>query len=137
MNHDFTDDAQNLGDGQIEELLDDIEMRCKTDVALVREHATHHLHVRTTIRPGNASARRSWAVNGETTEIRSQGATCLTDAPVGVGDVFQVAFDRSAFDVEPLLAICDRCTMLGEDRFEARFRFAEALPNPAQNRDQA
>ena len=135
MTHELNEE-RILVDSQVEALLDDLEMRCRTDVASVRDQTAVHRRTATTIRPGNASQRRGMAVTGETTEWRRQGVTCHTDAPIAVGDVFQLVFDREAVDLDALLAVCDRCTMLGEDRFESRFHFASEIvvPQPLEDR---
>ena len=135
MSHQFRDPA--LAESQIDELLEDLELRCRTDVTAAREMNSLHCRVGVTIRPGNASERGQSVAQAETVELRSQGMTCLAAAPVAVGDVHHLTFDRNSSDIEPLLAVCDRCTMLGDASFEARFRFVHQVALPAQNNDQA
>ncbi len=129
----FRDPA--LTDSQIDELVEDFEVRCRTDLSAAREISAVHCRVNVAIRPGNASERGQHMTKGEAVELRNLGMTCLTATPVSVGDVFHATFDRDDSDIEPLLAVCDRCTMLGDASFEARFRFVHEIALPAQNRD--
>ena len=124
MTHDFRDDP-TMADAQVEELLDDIEMRSRADLAAAREMSSIHCKAEIVIRPGNA------AVSGRAVELRSHGLTSLAETPLNVGDVYHLTFDRTELDIDPLLAVCDRCTMLGDTSFEARFRFFNEVPRPS------
>ena len=134
MPHDFHQDL-GLADGQVDELLDDIEMRCRADVGAARDMTGIHRKLAVTIRPGNASERDSRRTEGQTLELRHQGATCLVPTPIAVGDIFHIAFDPVEIDVEPQLAVCDRCTLLGDSGFEARFRFVLQIRLPVTTAD--
>ncbi|MCR9245971.1 MAG: hypothetical protein NXI31_13140 [bacterium] len=122
-----------LESDQIEELLDDIEMRCSADLTAARDMATVRCKVAVEVRPGNSSLRTTNVVNGDTTELRSQSVTALTSAPLMVGDVYHLTFDRNSLDVAPALSVCDRCTMLGDSSFEVRFKFFSELALPAKS----
>ena len=132
MPHDFEENTE-LGDEQINDLLDDIELRCSPDLAAARDMATVRRKVGIEIRPGNASARTTVVTSGDTTELKTQGLTAVTEQPIMVGDVFHLTFDRTALDVAPVLSVCDRCTMLGDASFEVRFRFVHEVALPAQS----
>lgn len=122
-----------LENDQIEELLDDIEMRCSADLTAARDMATVRRKVAVEVRPGNSSQRTTDVVTGDTTELRSRSITALTSTPVMVGDVFHLTFDRTALDVTPALSVCDRCTMLGDSSFEVRFKFFSEIALPAKS----
>lgn len=129
MTRDFENDAE-LGDEQISDLLDDIEIRCSADLAAARGMTTVRRKVAVEVRPGNASDRGAVVARVDTTEIRSRSITTMADVPVMVGDVLHLTFDRNALDVVPVLAVCDRCTMLGDASFEVRFQFVHEIALP-------
>lgn len=131
MNHDINED-RTLAETQIDDLLDDIEIRCRTDVAAARGMSVLSCNLGVDVRPGNATERHSHCVAATASEIRSQGMTSHAVEPVTVGNVFHLTFDRSGLDVEPQLAVCDRCTMLGDSSFEARFRFVNEIQIPSE-----
>lgn len=120
-----------LGNRQADELLDDIELSCRTDLVAARGQTALPRRIRVTVRPGNAGERRGQAVETESTEFTTQFVTCVGPAPTPVGNVFQLVFDRTALDTAPVLAVCDRCTMFGDDAFEARFRFVHEMTLPS------
>lgn len=129
MTHQFQNEP-DLADQQIDELLDDIEIRCTADVAAARELNAVRAKIGVTIRPGNTSDRSTLIATGDTVEIKSQGVACVTDHPAGVGDVFHLTFERGSCDLAPILAVCDRCTMLAEASFESRFKFVHEIVLP-------
>lgn len=120
-----------LDDHQTDALLDDIELSCRSELANARSLATSTRRVSVVVSPGNVVDRAGHGLAAETVELTSGAATCRAGAPVAVGSVFHLAFDRSALDLAPTLAVCDRCTMLGDDAFEARFRFVQNLVLPS------
>ncbi|MCA8949638.1 MAG: hypothetical protein KDE27_09060 [Planctomycetes bacterium] len=129
MHPDF--DSHRLADEQVDDLLDDLEIRCAADVTAARDMATVRRRVRVEVRPGNASERVGPPNSGDTTELRSQVVTAVTPLPVMVGDVCHVTFDRDQLDLAPELAICDRCTMLGDSQFEVRLKFVREIALPS------
>lgn len=129
MTHDFKNDS-TLGEEQIDDLLQDIELRCSADLSIARGMTAVRKKAGVTIRPGNASERDTLLAAGDTTEVKSQGVTCLTDHPIAVGNVFHLTFDRSALDIAPLLAVCNRCAMLSDVSFEANFKFVHEVHLP-------
>ena len=130
MAHPFEQKAP-LADEQVDDLLDDLELRCGTGVSGARGMTAVRRKVTVTIRPADVQARKSSATTGTTSEMRRQGLSCLTPEPVAVGSVFHLTFDRDQLDLAPLLAICDRCWMLSDSSFEVRFQFAQAVNLPS------
>ncbi len=129
MTHDFGPD-HDLTDRLAQQLLDDIELRQRSDVGRARELAGVRLKATLTIRPANVVDRGAFAATGTTTELRTQAALCMFPVPVMVGSMFQVEFARGDLDVPPVFAVCDRCAMLGDASFEVRLRFVADLPLP-------
>jgi hypothetical protein len=119
-----------LSDEQAADLLADVELRCRSDVSEARRIVAYRTKVAVSIRPGNIAERADRYLAGNTTEIRRHGMVCLTSQPVMVGNVFNVTFERSALAPSSTLAMCDRCTMLGDTSFELRFQFVAAIDVP-------
>ena len=125
--HDDFDFGNSSRDGQTEELLDDLELRCTTNVAAVRESAWQHKRVRVEIRAGDACLRTGLLTELFTNELSPVGLVGIAPMPLMVGSVFHLQFERHSLDAPSTLAICDRCAMLGDSSFELRFRFTQAI----------
>lgn len=121
------DNVDDLSDRQQENMLDDLEVRCQTNVAAVREATSHRMHAVVELRHGNAGERDSVLTSLQTSAVSSTGLAGIAAKPLMVGSVFHMQFDRKTIDVPPALAICDRCTMLSDTSFELRFRFIQPI----------
>jgi len=130
MPHDF---EQRIPPGaQSEaELLSDLEVRCRTDVSNARTLTALRYKVAVSVRPANVADRHSHAMTAHTTEVRRQGALCLAPFPIMVGNVFHLTFGRSYLDTPPVLAVCDRCSMLSDASFELGFKFVQEIILPS------
>lgn len=84
-----------------------------------------------TVRPADSAARALDTAIGRTRELRNTTLVAAFPIPIVVGSFFQLAFDANDIDLPPLFARCDRCTLLGEDEFEARFHFLQAVVLPS------
>ncbi len=124
MTHDF----RTSSTGQDEsDLLDELEVRCRTNVAAVRASASHRVRARIEVWAGNACDRQAMIAEVSTSELCDTGLTGLAVSPVMVGSVFLLRFDERVLDVPPTLAVCSRCAMLGDRSFEVQFRFTSPL----------
>jgi hypothetical protein len=130
MPHEFASIAVQ-SDQQEAELLDDLELRCRTEVATARGLASCRRRAAVMVRAANVAERDTIVTAGHTTEVRRQGAVCIAHRPLMVGSFFHLTFDRNDLDVAPALAICDRCAMLGETSFELGFTFVHGIDLPA------
>lgn len=119
--------ADEISDSQQENMLDDLEVRCQTNVAAVREATAHRIQVEVELRHGNISERDSVLATMQTSEISSTGLSGIGDKPLMVGSMFYMQFDPATLDVPPALAICDRCAMLSDSSFGLRFRFTQSI----------
>ncbi len=128
MPHDFARNAPETD--RPDDLLDDLELRLRTDVSSARGLATCRRKVAVTVRPANALDRDVIATAGYTSELRRLGAVCLVSRPTMVGSFFLLTFDRADLDVAPALAVCDRCAMLGDALFELSFKFVQEIDLP-------
>lgn len=136
MAHPFGQQA-SLADDQVDDLLDDLELRCHTGASAARGQTAVRRKVAVTIRPADVIARKTSAIAAITVELRRQGLSCLCPEPVAVGSVFHLAFAREQLDVAPVLAICDRCSMQNDAAFEVRFKFVQEVDVPAVAPDQS
>ena len=122
------DNAADFGTGESDDaLLDELEVRCQTNVAAVRESASQHKRMRVDVRTGNACDRDGVLTELHTSQLNSSAVVGIASAPLMVGSVFHLTFERSALDVPSTLAVCDRCVMLSDDSFELRLRFATPI----------
>jgi len=118
----FTEDTADA-------LLDELEVRCHTNVAAVRERPTKLPRVTADVFAGNACDRDGRLAAVSVGELDRRGLTGLSPRPLMVGSVFQLRFTPQT-DVAATLAVCDRCTMLGDSSFELRFRLATPIDLP-------
>lgn len=118
--------VEELSNRQQEDMLDDLEVRCQTNVASVRDIATSRIHTSVEIRNGNACDRGTVLASVQTSEIGTTGMTGIAKQPVMVGSLFHLQFEEAA-ELPAILAVCDRCTMLSDTSFELRFRFTQPI----------
>jgi hypothetical protein len=124
--HDFSTQDQ-FTEQQQRALLDDLEVRCQTNVATIRDASSRRIQARVALLPGNICERNSATTEMQTSELSSSSISGIAPKPLMVGSVFHLQFERSSLDLSPTLAICDRCTMLSDSSFELRFRFTQAI----------
>ena len=130
MVHDFPD--ATLTEPPDERLLDDLEVRCATNVAAVRGTAVLSTPVTVEVRAADIVARGAVLAELSTTEVSSQSVTGIAVRPLMVGSVFHLRFPDGDFAARATLAICDRCAMLGDASFELHLRFVQALARPGE-----
>ena len=122
------DNASGFDTGETnDELLDELELRCQTNVAAVRESTSQHARVRIDVRAGNACERHGLLTELRTSQMNSSAVVGIAAMPLMVGSVFHLTFERGQLDLPATLAVCDRCVMLGDDSFELRLRFATPI----------
>ena len=129
MPNDFSHRAP-LDDQQDGDLLDDLELRCRTDVSTARNIATWRCKSAVVVRPANVTDREAIATGAQTTEVRRQGVVCLASRPTMVGSFYHLTFDRKELDLPPTLAVCDRSSMLCDVSFELSFKFLQEINLP-------
>ncbi|MFN3244078.1 MAG: hypothetical protein ACE37K_21405 [Planctomycetota bacterium] len=123
--HQF-DNHPEMNDTQ-DALLDDLEVRCTTNVAELREAKAPGRPMRVEVHAANACDRDGAETELQAGDTGDQGLSGIAPKPVMVGSVFQLRFDRATTDLPPALAVCERCTMLSDTSFELRFRFAHPV----------
>lgn len=116
-----------LRDDQSQELLEDLEISQRESLGGARELASLRVQTGIEVRPANVCDRGTLVGAGQTTELRRRVTTCIVDQPPAVGSMFHLTFAQGQIDLEPVLAICERCTMLSDSAFEARFLLVDEL----------
>ena len=130
---DFNDDFEITAD-QAADLVEQLQLSQAVDVHQLRDRATTRVSGEVTISPANYRERATVHATGRAREIQQQSLVCVLDNPLLVGDVFCLSLDAPGFEIEPSLAICERCLLLEGPAYEARFRFVQA-PQPSKPND--
>lgn len=104
------------------ELLEELELNTRDSIENTRERDSLQLKIPTSLEPGNASDRGTLKIGGTSKEVSSTTLLARFDAPVGVGDIYRVEFDRSELDVPATFALCEQCSISGAE-FEATLTF--------------
>jgi hypothetical protein len=108
-------------------IIAEIEKSTSSQVKKMRSHERIAVRAEVHAQPANTSDRRRFETQGVLGDISQSGCLALFSDPLRVGDIYQLSFDRSTLDVEPLFARCLRCRMVREDSFEAGFRFFQVV----------
>lgn len=124
--HNFTND-EAFTDSSQQDLLDDLELTCHTNVASIRDASSTRTQARVEVRAANACDRGEVLSVLKSSEVNATTMTGIATKPVMVGSVFHLQFDQRILDIPPTLAICDRCTMLSDASFELRMRFTHPI----------
>ena len=125
--HNFHNDTA-ISDSQHEDLLDDLEVRCHTNVATIREASAKHTDTLVAVSAGNACDRSDAITEFRSSQLSEIGLNGIASRPVMVGSVFLLSFSQGQSTTPTsVLAICERCSMLGQSSFDLRFRFTQPL----------
>lgn len=116
------------------DLLQELERNTPEEIRQQRTRFRVAVKAKVALQPGNASELLKYKVQGVSGDVSEGGCRILFPTPVAVGDVYRLAFDRTAFDLPLTFARCLRCRLLREDAFEAGFQFFSpiALPDNVQ-----
>jgi len=114
--------SRGLDDG----LIKDLERQGLDQIRKLRKSQRLELRVPLVMRPGNASSD-DWELSGTTADLSSGGCRAHFAKPVGVGDVYRLAFDDERVDAPLVYARCLRCSVVREDVFEAAFAFFSSV----------
>jgi len=115
------------------------ELQENTSQAILRQRSSERITLRTkvVVRPGNASDRFRFSVEGLTGDISNGGCQILLARPILPGDIYWLSFTEPQVTIGSLLARCMRCRMVQEEAFESGFRFFHDidLANALQHED--
>jgi len=117
-------------DEQAFDLLRELEQNTPDEIRRQRTHFRVTVKAKVILQPGNASDLTKLKLQGVTGDLSESGCRILFPLPVGVGDIFRLAFDRSLLNLPVTFARCMRCQMLREDAYEAGFRFFSLVSLP-------
>ncbi|MBN2448012.1 MAG: PilZ domain-containing protein [Phycisphaerae bacterium] len=112
------------------EMLKELEQNTPEEIRRQRTHFRVQIKARITITPANTSAACEWRMQGTTGDLSEGGCRALLPAPIMVGDVYRLEFDRTQLDLPLTFVRCVRCLMLAEERFEVGFRFFSLVSLP-------
>ena len=82
---------------------------------------------------GNISDRDEEPSIGVCHDVSADGCRVVLDAPLTVGDIFLVQFDKRTLNMDPAFSRCVRCIMLREDKFECGFSFFSPVSIPSRS----
>ena len=124
------DFGNELTETQTYELLEELELNRPENVQGARENAALKIRCKVAVEPANVCDRANARIEAAGRDLQRQGVTCVCDVPLMVGSLFRVTFERAVVDLPPVLATCDRCTMLNDSAFESHFRFEHPIQLP-------
>lgn len=105
------------------DLLKDLERQSIEEIQKLRAHERLDVRTEIKIRSGNVSQAMEPTIVGTTSDVSAGGCGAISQAPLLVGDVYQLEFDREKLDVPVVFARCVRCRMLRENAFEIALAF--------------
>ena len=109
------------------ELVEELELNTREEIDGKRERDSLQLKIPTTLEAGSATDRAAPPIQGTSKEVSSSAMTGTFDQTVRVGDIYLLALERSELDVPPTYALCQRCSLVRTDCFEATLTFFEKI----------
>jgi len=105
------------------ELMMDLERQKMDEIRKMRSHERVEVQVDIEVRPGNASDHAIAPIRATTNDVSAGGCAMISPVPLGVGDIYQLRFDRQKLDVPVVFARALRCRLLRENAFEIGLAF--------------
>ena len=105
------------------ELIEELQLNEPAEISKVRARDSVKLRARIHLQHGNASQRDGRRIESQTREISREHLQITTAAPVAVGDIYLVEFDREQLHLPDAYLQCISCRELASDRFDAEMRF--------------
>ncbi|UCG15472.1 MAG: PilZ domain-containing protein [Phycisphaerales bacterium] len=112
------------------DLLQELEKSASEEMRQQRAHFRVVVKSTLILRPGNASERSKFEMEGVTGDLSEGGCQALFSTPIRVGDIYQLQFDREVLDLALTYARCVRCRVLRDDAFEVGFQFFKPIVLP-------
>jgi len=123
-----SENLENTADAS--ELIDELASSTSDALKQMRNSTRLNLRVKVFVDPASMSARQGVQLQGITGDISVGGSQILLARPLSIGDVYQLSFDRSEFDLAPVFGLCLRGRLVRADAFEAGLRFLEPIELP-------
>lgn len=115
-----------------EELINELAESTPEAAQKMRSSTRLSIRAKVTVEAASLSHRDGRKLQGVTGDISTGGTQILVPKPLGIGDVFQLSFDREAIDIAPVYALCLRGRQVRPDAYEAGLRFLEPVSLPDQ-----
>ena len=112
------------------ELIKDLSQNTSDAVKSMRQSNRLDVRVKVYVEQASLSVRNGIRLQGVTGDVSSGGSQILLAKPLGIGDVYQLSFDRNELDLAPVYALCLRGRQVRPDAFEAGLRFLEPVTLP-------
>lgn len=112
-------------------LIDELAQSTPDAVKKMRSHTRLSIRAKVIVEPASLSHRDGVKLQGVTGDISTGGTQILVARPLLIGDVYQISFNRTEFDVAPVFALCLRGRQVRPDAFEAGLRFLEPIELPS------
>lgn len=122
------------GGDSVQSALDALgDLEQNTDHAILAKRSSERLTLRTPIelRPGNASQRFDFKIQGVTADVSSGGTQALLKQPILAGDYFLMRFNDHADALGDVLVRCMRCRLVQEEVFEVGLQFEHDIDTSA------
>ncbi len=120
----FTGEVHNLL-GSMDAIEALKELSGNSEAAVIASRASERLDIQTGVvmRPANASARHSFALETVSADISDGGCMLISPAPAVPGDIYWLEFADDHLRLGSLFARCIRCRLVSEDVFEVGIKF--------------
>lgn len=124
-------------DAQTDALIDELAKSSNDAIKQLRNHTRLSVRAKVYVEAASLSQRNGVRLQGVTGDISAGGTQILLARPLGIGDLYQISFDRTELDIPPVFAICLRGRMVRPDAYEAGLRFLEpvTLPNASSQKN--
>ncbi len=107
------------------ELMEELELNEAVSVQKLRDQAATQITADIVVRPADLSNRSTVEASGKARDFQQLGVTTVLDQPILPGRVVHLTFTAENYEIDPLLAICNRCAVFNHDVFEAHFQFLQ------------
>ena len=118
-----TQSSDLLAQEEIVESLGELERNVSEEI--IKSRSATRLRIKSLViaQPGNSSDRRKIKLQGMMGDISEGGSQILFPAPLHVGDIYWLTFDKDKLQIPSMFARCVRCNYLRDDAFEAGMKF--------------
>jgi hypothetical protein len=123
-------DMNGLTEALEADLVQELAQQTTSQMARVRKHERIEVKAAVVAHSGNSSQLADFEVHGTTIDVSRGGCMALFEAPLQVGDVYRLDFDKAVLDVPILFVRALRCRLVREDAFEVGFKFFSQIELP-------
>ena len=117
----FDNDDPTIGDNR--DVLEELERSTSEQIRRAGVHFRVRVKSKVTVRPGNVNDPTEVKNVGVSAELTDISVTGVFPAPLCVGDVYRVYFDRATLDLPMMFGRCVRCRFIQEEAYEGGLEF--------------